>query len=132
MATCSRALNLLGWAMLPASQRLSTNGSDFPNNLFAFLRSQAAMEAAFTGAGLQIDRVEATQDERSECPNAEVALGFTRQVGLVRLYLHGAPDGRVRALEQVFEERMREGFGQGGLDWSTGGRGINILAHRPD
>jgi len=115
------------WAMEAVAEDLRTRGLPFD-----FLPSQAAMEAAFTGAGLQIDRVEATQDERFEYPNAEVALGGTRQVGLVRLYLHGAPDDRVRALEQVFEQRMREGFGQRGLDWSTGGRGISILAHRPE
>lgn len=89
------------------------------------------MDAVFAAAGLHVDRVETTQDERGDHPSAAVALGIARQVGLVRLFLHGATTDRVRALEEGFEGRMREGFGQWGWDWSTGGQWISILAHRP-
>jgi len=115
------------WALEPAMAELRARGLPV-RDIFA---PRAELEAAFAAAGLVLDRVEESGEQYGEYPSADVAVGFTRQVGLVRLFLRGVAEDRVRALAQVFEGRLRERFGEPGLDWSTGGRVINLLAHRP-
>jgi len=117
-----------GWAWAMEAVAADVRARGLP---FDFVPSQSVMEAAFTGVGLEIDRIEVAQEERGEYPSVDLALGLARQVGLVRLLLQGAAADRVRGLEQAFEGRMRERFGRPGWDWSTRGRWINILAHRP-
>jgi len=100
--------------------------------LGTFLIPRAGMEAAFEAAGLRVDRVEEAPEERGEFPSADIAIGVLRQVGYVRLFLRGVPDDRIRALEQVFEARIREAFGQAATDWSAGFRCISVVAHRAE
>jgi len=116
------------WALEPVRQETRRRGLA----LDPFLPQQGEVEAAFAMAGLQVDATRATDDERADCPNAEIALGVARQIGIVRLLLRRAADDGVRALERIFEDRLRERFGESGLDWSTASRMVAIMGHRPD
>jgi len=116
------------WALEPVLQEMRRR--DIP--LTGFLPQVAELEAFFTAAGLQIDQTRTSDSERGEFPSADIALGMAHQMGIVRLLLRGAVDDRARALQNVFEGRLKEHFGHAGMDWTTDSRLVNILAHRPE
>jgi len=115
------------WPLEPVKQELRAHGLPFRD----FLAPRSELEAAYETAGLKVDRVAESQNERAEYPHADLAVGVMEQTGLARLFLRGVPQDRVRIVAQMMKAGIREGFGQPGFDWSWTGRWISMLSHRP-
>ncbi len=118
-----------GWsfALAPAEAELRAQGLPFRT----FFAPRSELEEAFGAAGVAIDRIEVVDSGRVDHPTPDVALGVCQQIALVRLWLKTLPDARVRAVERIAEDRIREGVHPPGLDWSGHMARIRVLGHRP-
>jgi len=115
------------WALEPVREEPRTRGLSL-RELFA---SQAELEQAFAGASLQLDAVVESRETLATIPSVEIAIGMLRQAGLVALYLRGVPVERQRAVDALFAGRLRERFGESGMDWSWGSGWSSLAGHKP-
>lgn len=115
-------------ALAPVFETLARHGRAYRH----FLHEPGEVEAWCTGAGLRLERVAGGDAEVSEWPDADTAIGFTRQIGMVRLLLRGLAEECVSAAREDFEARLRRGFASVPVGQRTlRPRGLRLFARRP-
>ncbi len=116
-------------ALEPVRRLLETQGLALQH----FFLRPGQLEEMAVSAGLSVERSVTIGPHVLEFPSAELAVGFWRQVGLVRLLLRGHGGDRLAHVQEEFERRVRAGFAyHPPAAWSIlDGRLVSVVARRP-
>jgi diguanylate cyclase (GGDEF)-like protein len=115
-------------ALQPLREALQRAGRPFRH----FLHEPGEIEAWCAGAGLRLERVAYGAPQETTYPTAEIAIGFTRQIAMIRLLARGLPEGQVSALQAAFEDRLRANFRSAtAAERSLRPSGVSVVARRP-
>lgn len=116
-------------ALAPIFSELARQGIVYRH----FLQRPGEVEDWCLQCGLRVQRVVYGQPQTVTYPDPRVAIGFTRQIAMVRLLLRGVAEDRIVAVQQAFEDRLQRALAAAAPEERIlRPRGVMVTALRPE